>query len=228
MKSIILKVAIIIVILVAGWIAVFNIPDTVESFLPVVETISLIPAEYHQIVSGTGTVSHSSDPYGGTWYVTVAIGERDIRRVRIGQPATISGAAFDDDIYTASVYDIGTLAVMRQGDYSHETVIEVILRINNPDDERGELRPGNSARANIQTGETQSIFTLPYSAIMQDNVGEYVYVLDAHSILRRDILTGAELADGAQILAGLNEQDKVIAAPARVSDGQLVVEEVRP
>ena len=47
----------------------------------------------------------------GNWHVTVSIGERDIRRVRIGQSAALSGAAFDDEVYTATVFDIGTLAI---------------------------------------------------------------------------------------------------------------------
>jgi hypothetical protein len=225
MKSMIFKISIIAVILAAGWIAVFNIPDAVESFLPVAETISLIPTEHHQIVSGTGVVSQSAN--GDHWYVTVSIGERDIRRIKIGQTAEISGAAFDDGVFTAAVYDIGTLAVTRQGDFAHETVVEVVLKIDNPNQEpeRGELRPGNSARADIRTGDTENIFILPYSAIMQDEVGEFVFVLAGNLVVRRDIVTGAELSDGAQILAGLNECDQILAAPESVNDGQLLKNE---
>ncbi|MCL1881386.1 MAG: HlyD family efflux transporter periplasmic adaptor subunit [Oscillospiraceae bacterium] len=223
MKSIIFKIAIIAVILVAGWLAVFNIPETVESFLPSVETVSLEPAEYHQIVSGSGVVMQSE--LDENWYVTVFIGERDIRRVKIGQSATLSGAAFDDGIYTASVYNIGDVAFTRQGTFNYETVIEVTLRIDNPDDERATLRSGNSARANIQTGDTENIFIIPYSAIMQDDIGEFVFVQAGHTVIRRDILTGAELPEGAQILAGLSEYDQIIITPELVSEGQLTVNE---
>jgi hypothetical protein len=220
MKSMIFKIAIIAVILAAGWIAVFNIPDAVESFLPTAQTITMTPAEHHQIVSGTGVITQRF--HNGDWFVTVAIGERDIRRVRIGQPATLSGAAFDDGIYTASVYDIDTLATTRQGAFASETVVEVTLKINNPEDERGELRPGNSARADIQTGDSEQIFIIPYSVIMQDDVGEFVFVLAGNSVVRRNIMTGAELSEGAQVLAGLSEYDQIIAFPESVSDGQLV------
>jgi hypothetical protein len=179
-----------------------------------------MPAEYHQIVSGSGVVSRCElNP--DNWLATVSVGERDIRRVSIGQSATLSGAAFEDGIYTATVYDIGMLAITRRGDFGSETVIEVVLTISNPDDERGVLRVGNSIRADIQTGDTEHIFIVPYSAIMQDDIGEYVYVLSGHSVARRDILTGAELSAGAQVLAGLSACDQIIATPESVNAGQL-------
>jgi hypothetical protein len=126
------------------------------------------------------------------------------------------------------VYDIGDLAVTRHGEFSHavETVVEVILKIDNPHEnaehtERGELRSGNSARADIKTGESELIYTVPYSVIMQDEVGEFVFVLDGHSVMRRDILTGVELAEGAQVLSGLTERDLIVAAPESVRENEL-------
>ncbi|MCL1832662.1 MAG: HlyD family efflux transporter periplasmic adaptor subunit [Oscillospiraceae bacterium] len=219
-KSIIIKVAVLAVILTAGWIAVFNIPGAVESFLPTVETVSLTPTQHHRIVSGTGVITQKDD---GGWLVTVNIDERDIRQVKIGQTATLSGAAFDDGVYKASVFDIGALAVTQQGEYLQETVVEVILQIKNPDqgEQHGELRTGNSARVDIKTGESEQIHIVPYSAIMQDEVGEYVFILDGHSVLRRDIVTGAELSEGAQVLAGLTEKDLIIVYPDSVSENAL-------
>jgi HlyD family secretion protein len=108
---------------------------------------------------------------------------------------------------------------MQQGDFIHETVVEVTLKIDNPD---GELRPGYTARADIKTDETKSIHIVPYSAILQDDVGEYVYVLFGNTALRRDILTGVELADGAQVLAGLREDDEIIATPESITEDMLV------
>ena len=215
-KNTIFKTAVIAVILAAGWFAVFNMPKTVESFLPVVRTVELTPAEYTRTVSGVGVISQDAE---NSWFVTVSVGESDINKVEAGQSASLSGAAFDDGIYTATVRDIADVAVRRQGEYALETVVEVTLRIDNPDDK---LRPGYSARAEIKTAPARTVFILPYSVILQDNAGEYVYLLSGNKAVRQDILTGIELSDGAEVILGLSEDDQIIANPDRVSDNALV------
>ncbi|MCL2036049.1 MAG: hypothetical protein FWG83_01510 [Oscillospiraceae bacterium] len=233
MKSLIFKGTVIAVILIAGLITVWGIPDAVESFLPVVETVSMTPTEYNQTVSGNGIITQT--PHGD-WYVTIAIGESDIRRVEVGQSADLSGAAFDDGIYTATVESVDETASHRQVDYSHETVVEVVLKIDNPNtvvisgssgtsgESGGILRSGYSARADIKVSETRTIFVLPYSVILQDDKGEYVYVLSKNSALRRDIITGIELSHGAEVISGLRTSDRVILNPQSLSDNALVKE----
>ena len=218
MKSMIFKTAVIAVIIVSGWIAVFNIPDAVENSLPVVKTATMFPTEYNQIASGTGVITNDN----GKWSVTVAVGESDIRHVKEGQSAELRGAAFDDGTYTATVRQIGSNAVTLQSDFSYETVVEVILDIDNPDDE---LKHGYTARADIRIAPTQVINIIPYSAILQDEVGEYVYVLFGNTAVRREILTGIELAEGAEVLKGLSDGDEVIITPheAAIGNNSLVV-----
>ncbi|MCL1903107.1 MAG: HlyD family efflux transporter periplasmic adaptor subunit [Oscillospiraceae bacterium] len=217
MKNMIFKIVIIAVILAAGWVAVFNIPDAVESFLPVVKTVTMARTEYNQTASGAGLIS--LNPKDGAWLVTIAVGESDIRRVEPGQPADIKGAAFDDGVYTATVLQIGEIATNQSGEFIQETVVEVILKIDNPDDA---LKQGYTARADIKTDEMQTINIIPYSAILQDDTGEFVYVLSGNTATRRDILTGIELADGAQVVSGLFDNDRIIVSPGSVNDNALV------
>ena len=101
----------------------------------------------------------------------------------------------------------------------HETVVEVVLKIDNPGDE---LRTGYSARADIKTADSREIFIIPYSVILQDDVGEYVFVLSGNSAIRRDIVTGAELSEGAEVLSGLTRDDRIIAAPESITENALV------
>ncbi|MCL1867037.1 MAG: hypothetical protein FWF82_06475 [Oscillospiraceae bacterium] len=220
MKSLIFKITIIAVILIAGWIAVFNIPEAVESFLPAVDTLIMSEVNYCESVSGTGVIYHTPDG----WFITVSVDEGNIRKVELGQTADISGAAFDKGIYTATVHDISDVATIQQGAFVQETVVEVTLKIDNPDNA---LRSGYTSRADIKTDEVQTIYIVPYSAILQDESGEYVYILMRNSAVRRDILTGIELAEGAQVVAGLRNKDRVIANPGAVSDNALVRESLR-
>ena len=60
---------------------------------------------------------------------------------------------------------------------------------------------------------------LPYSVIRQDEKGEYVYILQNGSSVRRDIVTGIELADKTDVVSGIFEGDMIICDPEAVSDG---------
>jgi hypothetical protein len=125
-------------------------------------------------------------------------------------------------------------AVPTQNELVMETVVEVVLRINNPDvvkisgnsgrtgESGGILRHGYSARADIKTAQPRTIHIIPYSAIMQDDIGEYVYIVHGNTATRRDILTGIELSRGAEVVAGLNVSDEVIVTPDTLSEDTLV------
>ena len=242
MKGIIFKVAVLAVIVVTGFITVFNIPDTVESFLPTVTTTQLNQTEYLQTVSGSGVILRNDLTESGEpeWLVSVLISEGDIRQVEVGQSADISGAAFDDGIYTATVRHIDSDAMPTYGDFLdrvRETMVEVTLVINNPDtvvisgnsgtsgESGGILRNGYTARADIHTAQTRSIGIAPYSSVMQDEHGEYVYVLVGNKAVRRDILTGIELTDGVEVVSGLSGKDRIIVMPHDIDEDMLVKSE---
>jgi hypothetical protein len=186
--------------------------------------------EYKEKVSGTGKITQNESG----WFVTVAINESDIRRVQTGQPAALSGAAFDDGIFTAAVHEIAEYAATQQGLFTPETVVEVTLKIDNPytviingnsgtsGESGGALRPGYSARADIFTDASRTLFIIPYNVILQDEIGEFVYVLSGNSAIRRNILTGIELSDGAEVIAGLRVSDLIITNPAALNDNALV------
>jgi len=230
MKTLIFRIAILAVILAAGWIAVFNIPEAVESFLPVVETVQMTPVEFNRTVTGSGIITQTPDG----WYVTVAIGESDIGKVSVGQSAALSGAAFDDGIFTATVERVSDIASHQQTQFTQETVVSVTLKIDNPytviisgssgttGESGGILRSGYSARADIFTDEPRTVFIIPYSVINQDDIGEFVFVLAGNKAIRRNILTGIEMANGAEVVSGLRISDNIISNPASISENALV------
>ena len=59
-------------------------------------------------------------------------------------------------------------------------------------------------------------------AFISFNAGEYVYVYDNGSVSRRRIATGAEFSDGAEILCGIDENDKVILSPESIYESSFV------
>jgi len=84
------------------------------------------------------------------------------------------------------------------------------------------LRPGYSATAQIVTGCTEGGLTVPYEAVRQDEAGiEYLLVFRGGYAIRQDVLTGRELEDCVQVVAGLDEKDCVLLGP-ELEHGQRV------
>lgn len=73
-----------------------------------------------------------------------------------------------------------------------------------------ELRPGGFAAAVIQSGSVVAPM-LPESAILSDNQGSYVYIIDkANKAQRRPIKTGMVTDAGIAIAEGLNGDERVV------------------
>lgn len=148
-----------------------------------------------------------------------AVSENDISDVFVGQTAIVSGAGFNGTVYRGEVSEIYPTARKRYTGTVLETVVDVIISLDNSD---GELRSGYTATASIQLDEPHNICILPYSAICQDDNGEYVYVCVNGEAVRRDIKTGAELPDGAEVVSGISPADRVILSPEGISSNSLV------
>lgn len=149
------------------------------------------------------------------------VGEGDIGNITEGQPAKVEITALEGHIYDATVLRIAPAATKVFSGTSQETVVEVTLRIDNPD---SLLKSGYSARASIQTQETETVYLAPYEAVRQDDAGnEYVYVYQNGLVSRHYIETGVELAEGVRVLGGINIQDYLITEPDKIAeDAQFV------
>lgn len=193
-----------------------------------------IPSEITSPVSGVisslcskGTLVAQGEPIAtivqqSSLVLTAAVGESDIATVDVGQKVDIKGAAFKDGTYTGVVKQISPTARKQYAGTVQETVVDVVIAIDNADDN---LRAGYTAQAVIYTTPQQTLLTLPYSVICQDDTGEYVYIYRNGNSIRRDIMTGVELSEGAEVIDGIYEGDEVIANPAVVSANAVVIKQ---
>ena len=211
----ILKTVIIAVLMFsAGYIA-FAVPEAAETFMPVVSAIRVEPCEYKPYVTAKGIIVKKGDAF----FAVAAVNEADISQVETGQRAELSGAAFPDGNYFGSVSNIADTAYISSVSAlsAAETVVDVTVLIEEGD--TAKLRSGYSVTVLLKTGEERVLNMLPYSAICQDDKGEYVYVLRDNTAVRRDIVTGMELSDKTEIVSGVNETDLVLTDPDLVYDG---------
>lgn len=154
--------------------------------------------------------------------VKVNINESDIEKIKIGSKANITGSGFKDKVYTATVIFIGKNAKKVIIGTTAEIVVEVTLKIDDPDNN---LKSGFSAKAEIITSEPVDIMLVPYEAVCQDdNNQEFVYVYSKGVVLRKDIVTGKEFSEGIQIVSGLNPDDQVITNPIKIKSDKIIVD----
>lgn len=202
-------------VLSAGYIA-FVVPQTAENAVPTAETVAAEYSDYSPTVSAKGALIKQ----GEQWLAVVAVNEADISEVEIGQRAELSGAALPDGVYGGRVNSVADTAYTLQSGGTPEIVVDVTVTIEEGDVSL--LRSGYSVTAQLITGEERELIMLPYSVICQDDDGEYVYVLDNGSAVRRNIVTGIELSDRTEIVSGLSGRDLVLSNPEEIEDGERV------
>lgn len=151
--------------------------------------------------------------------VTAAISELDIAKVSAGQKALITLAAYPDETFLGTVTAIAETARDQYSGSVLETVVDVTITPDTPDER---LRSGLSADVEIALEEPREICVVPYSAIGQDDTGEFVCVYENGSSVRRNIITGAEFADGAEVVSGVSTDDVIFEEPEKIVDKSFI------
>ncbi len=163
------------------------------------------------VQSGSSIASVAAED---TLVVTAAVSELDIAKVELGQAAKFTLAAYPDMVFEGTVSKIANAARSRYNGSVLETVVDVEIL---PKEKDYRLKSGLSADVDIVLSEARQILVLPFSAIGQDDNGEYVYVREDGKAVRRNVRTGEEFADGAEIVEGLSPEDAVFSDPEEIS-----------
>jgi len=82
------------------------------------------------------------------------------------------------------------------------------------------IKPGMFATVQITIAERQNAITIPTNAILKDDAGQYVFILDGSKARQTRVKTGAELLERTEILSGLAGNETVITVGQQfVKDG---------
>jgi RND family efflux transporter MFP subunit len=129
------------------------------------------------------------------------VAEQDLPKLKVGQPAQVhlDGVAKSFD---GKIWQIG--AVIDSN--SRLGTVRIALPT-----EQGDLRPGAFARASIHVESVPGVL-LPQTAVLSDDKGNYVLVVDAQDKLqRRDVSVAGARPEGLLVNAGLTGSERVIA-----------------
>ena len=167
--------------------------------------------EVGQIVSpGTGALFRIAE--GGRMEMKAQLSQQDLVLIHAGMPASVTPIG-TDRAYSGQVWQVSPVIdpQSRQGE----------VRILIPYDPA--IRPGGFAEAKINSGTTAAPL-LPQSAVLSDDKGNYVYVVNAkNEVERRPIKIGTITDDGVTIAEGLSGQESVIlSAGPFLNPGQKV------
>ena len=136
---------------------------------------------------------------GGEMELKAQLSEADLTVLPIGAPATVTPVGSTKS-FTGSVWQISPVVNMQ----NRQGIARIALAYE------PSLRPGGFASVAIVAGSQESP-VLPESAILSDDKGNFVYVVDkANRAQRRAVKTGTVTPAGIAVVEGLNGNELVV------------------
>ena len=218
-------------------------------FSPISGTVSVLKREAGEIVIGSqfqeDVIMVVADL--GQMEATVNVDENDIRKVKIGQPATLSVDALPGAVIVGRVAEVASSArVADQGEVLQKTEFRVKVAITEGGDQ---VRPGMTVNANILTDTRQSALSVPIQSVTlrpvaqwrhtdsksvgskpvvdKDGYVQLVYIVENGKAVARQVKVGIQNEDRIEILDGLKEGVNVVSGSYRaitrdLNDGDAV------
>lgn len=131
--------------------------------------------------------------------------EVDLHRVRAGYSGRARFDAYPDLERGATVRGLGVLASRITSGSSEKTfAVTVDLEGSDP-----RLRPGMTARVEIDAGSATDVLVLPLVALWEEAGETFVWVETEAGVERRDVTVGLRDHQGVEILDGIGESDRI-------------------
>jgi RND family efflux transporter MFP subunit len=167
--------------------------------------------EVGQIVSpGSGALFHLAE--GGQVEMQAQLSQQDLAQIHVGMPADVTPIGAGNSVR-------GNVWLVSPTIDPQSRLGEVRIAIPYST----AIRPGGYADARITAGTTIAPL-LPQSAVLSDDRGNYVYIVNAkNEVERRDIKIGTVNENGVTIAAGLSGNEAVVlSAGPFLNPGQKV------
>ncbi|RGP41800.1 Membrane fusion protein MtrC [Altererythrobacter insulae] len=167
------------------------------------------------VSAGNGTLFRIAR--GGELELNAQVGDSELARLSVGRPATVRPVGSDDS-FEGQIWQIEP--------FIDERTRQGTVRISVP--YSPELRPGGFATAEISSGAVNAPM-LPESAVLSDQEGSFVYVIDEENkARRRGVETGLITDSGIAIVSGLDGTEQVVLrAGGFLSDGESVAPQLQ-
>ncbi|MGQ9426530.1 efflux RND transporter periplasmic adaptor subunit [Gilvimarinus sp. F26214L] len=149
--------------------------------------------------------------------IAFSIPERFAAQVSLGQPVTVTTAAFPDRSFRGEVSFVNP-AIDEQ-----TRTLPIKARVPNPDNE---LKPGAFATALVTVGQRENQPVLPSEALVATRSGYMVFVVEEGRAVSRNVQTGLRSGNAVEIMEGLNPGELVVRSGHMRLDPGMPVEVV--
>ena len=133
--------------------------------------------------------------------------EIDLHKIVVGQPALITVDAYPALSLEGELAFIGPLAKKQLGRQSGEKYFQVHFSLKTADER---LRPGMSARVELQTAVLNQVLSLPIEALFQDSNGPFCFIRIETEVQRRSLQIGHSNEHFIEITGGLARGEQVL------------------
>lgn len=136
------------------------------------------------------------------WVVKVALTDKDIVKLSLGDSAIVTMDAFPEEEMIAEIIELGAIADPLTGTY----LAELLLHTTFP-----QFRAGFIAHANIFPAGTSRSLLVPFSTLLEaSDHSAIVYTYSEGEVLKKRVETGMIIDDAIVILDGLKEGESVV------------------
>jgi HlyD family secretion protein len=150
---------------------------------------------------------------GGEMELKAEMSEADLARMRVGLGASVTPVGTASQ-FNGQIWQVAPIIDPQ----SRQGIARIALSYN------AALRPGGFASAQISAGQVDAP-VLPESAVLSDDKGNYVFIIDAENkVQRRQVKTGSVSDSGIPVVEGLSGSEQVVlSAGAFLNPGETVV-----
>lgn len=148
--------------------------------------------------------------------VEMPVSKYNLENLTVGQDATVM---FQDKEYAGKVSSISKVA---QKGESGAAMVMVKVHIDSPDDG---LILGLDANVTVDLGKAENVVLVPVSSVNSDTEGDFVYVVENQTVVKKYVETGMASKEEMEIKSGIGEGEKVITAVgSEIMEGMAVME----
>lgn len=143
--------------------------------------------------------------------VEAEVGESDLRKIKIGQEAVVTGISLGGEQLGGKVSRISPIAVTTQGTEGEKTRVTVIIDL----DETNEyLKSGFHVDVDIVLQKEANAVQVPSECVITDQNGStFVWISENGKAKKKTVTTGIQNELSVQIKSGLDGTEELIANP---------------
>jgi len=141
----------------------------------------------------------------GGFEVDAGISETDIGKILIGNKVTMILDAFSNEKFPGTVFYIAPANTNTQGVVSYQ----IKISFDKPD---SRLKSGLTANLIIETKHKDNVLTLPQYAILQNDQGIFIKMLQNNAVQQIPVTLGIQDQNGnVEIVSGVSEEEQVLS-----------------